>query len=111
VEILSAVEAQKSIEHLQNCPALRCVLDSFSSDLSKNLREDIYIFLKDGGSAQVLRPCEKLERPKRSSAQEVCYRVHFQKAGEIQVLWKNERGQWKLSNSSKRPLRDADKDL
>ncbi|WP_415062194.1 hypothetical protein [Bdellovibrio sp.] len=109
MEILSVVEAQKSIEHLQNCPGLRCVLDSFSSDLSKNLREDIYIFLKDSGKAQVLRACEKGERPKRSSGNEVCYQVQFQKAGEIQVLWKNEKGEWKLSNSSKRPLRDADK--
>ncbi|MFV8256232.1 hypothetical protein ACNQKP_00425 [Bdellovibrio bacteriovorus] len=109
MELLSLVEAQRSLDALLKCPGLRCVLDAFAVDLSKNTREDIYVYLKDGGSPQVQRLCLPMERPRRAEANEVCYMVKLKRAGETQVLWRNERGQWKLSNASKRPLTVGEK--
>lgn len=106
MEVLSLIEAQQSLERLLQCPALRCVLDSFTSELSKKTREDIYVLLKDGAPAKVLKPCSAKELPKNTKDGEVCFVVRMKSPGDIQVLWKNEAGKWKLSNAAKRPYKE-----
>lgn len=106
MEILSLIEAQQSLEKLLQCPGLRCVLDSFSSDLSKKTREDIYALLKDGAPAKVLKPCSAKELPKIIKAGETCFVVRLKSPGDIQILWRNEAGKWKLSNAAKRPYKE-----
>lgn len=109
MELLSLLEAQKSLDQLLKCPGLRCVLDSFADGVSKGTREDIYVFFKDGGGVRVERLCDRHEKPRTISDKDVCYVVSLKKVGEVQVLWRNEKGQWRLSNASKRPLSPSEK--
>lgn len=110
MEILSLVEAQKDLDKLLQCPALRCVMESFAADLSKKTRESIYVLLKDGAPAKVIRGCTQAELPRAKAPNETCYVVRLKSPGDIQVLWKNEKGEWKLSNAAKRPHKTLDKD-
>ncbi|MDG0815440.1 hypothetical protein [Bdellovibrio svalbardensis] len=102
----SIQQAQKSLEQLEQCQGLRCVYDFFAKDLSKNSREEIYIFIKDNGPAKVSKACEAKEKPRRMTANEICFSVTLKKLGDVQILWRNEEGQWKLSNASKRKASD-----
>lgn len=106
----AVVEAQAALQKLRDCPQLRCVLDQFAQGLSKKSREDIYVFIKDAGEFRVQGLCPVKEQPRRKSDGEICYRVHFAKKGVIQILWRNEKGQWRLSNASKRPLGPDERD-
>lgn len=102
MDLMTVQQAQASLDKLQKCQNLRCVFDFFASEVSRNSREDIYIFLKDQGPARVLKECESSERPRKMIPQEVCFRVNLKKIGDVQVLWRNDKGQWKLSNASQR---------
>lgn len=106
----SVVQAQAALQKLRDCPQLRCVLDQFAQGLSKKSREDIYIFIKEAGEFRVEGLCPAKELPRRRTSGEVCYRVNFAQRGVIQVLWRNEEGQWRLSNASKRPLGADERD-
>lgn len=103
MDAFSIVHAQEFLDKLQQCPALRCVLDSFSAELGKKTREDIYVLIKDGAPAKVLKPCAPEQLPAKTSAGEICFVVRLRDPGEIQLLWKKDNGKWKLSNAAKRP--------
>ncbi len=94
-------QAQKSLQQIEQCQNIRCVYDMFGSDVSRNSREDMYIFLKDNGFGKVVAECTNGEKPRKMSKQEICFRVSLKNNLEIQVLWKNQGGQWRLSNMSK----------
>jgi hypothetical protein len=102
MDAFSLQQAQKSLQLVEQCQNIRCVYDLFASDVSRNSREDMYIFLKDNGFGKVVVECSAEEKPRRMSKQEMCFRVSLKDRREIQILWKNEKGQWRLSNMSKR---------
>lgn len=103
MDAFSIAHAQEFLDKLRQCPALRCVLDSFSTEVGKKTREDIYVLIKDGAPAKVLKPCVAEELPAKVSAGEICYVVRLRDPGEVQLLWRKDNGKWKLSNAAKRP--------
>lgn len=106
----TAHEAQVALQKLRECPQLRCVLDQFAQGVTKKSREDIYVFIKESGQFSVEGACILKEQPHRRAKGDVCYRVNFAKKGVIQILWRNEKGRWRLSNASKRPLGAEERD-
>jgi len=100
----SLQQAQKSLDQLLECKNPRCVYDFFAQDLSKNSREDIYIFIKDHSPVKIVRECAEQEKPLKMLKQEKCFMLKLKKQDEVQILWRNENGQWKLSNAAKRKI-------